>query len=427
MRKKHVTTICAAAIITAVIAGCGSNTYTTVVNSEAPAETEEETEEAFSLSDDTTYASYTTREETVNVTADADGTPREITVETKLSGIGDGDALRDRTDLTDIKNHHGDEEWIEEEGSVLWQNLGEDIVYEGTTDRELPVAVKVTYYLDGEEITPEALAGKSGRVKIRFDYENREKRGEAYVPFVCISAATLSSEVFSDITVTNGRLLAMDDMQLAVGMAMPGLRESLAADGATLRTDSKLPEYVEIEADAEDFELDFTATIVTNGLFSEETDEGDQDALREELEELLGASIPDFSDLSDDADGTGSEINVSRETGAIKNHLSALSQEIMASPTLSAEEKAAMLSELDAVGSNFRSLGSKLSGLGASLSDSMADYEELSDALEDLKERRDAIREADRSYTSFAGTPAAADSSVRFLIETDGIGKEESD
>lgn len=425
MKKQRIALLLISSFFTAAFAGCGSNHYTTVVDSEAPAAPiEEETESAFVLSDATSFATIGKREETVNVEADANGTPKEITVETKLSGIGAGDAVRDRTVLSDIKNHHGDEEWIEEADSVVLQNLGEDIVYEGTADASLPVEVSVTYFLEGKEIAPEELAGKSGHVKLRFDYENKEKRGDVYVPFACISAALLSADTFSEIEVTNGRVVELDDTMIAVGLAFPKLRESLAADASTLPAETKLPEFVEIEAEAKDFSLDFTATVVTNGLFSDEEEEEESDELKAELETILGVAIPDFSELTGDNGDSSAEVDVSRESSAIRNHLSALSQSILASPTLSEAEKAAMLSDLTAVGNNFRTLGNKLSGLGDSLSDSLSEYEDLSDAIEDFKTRRAAVEDADRSYKSYAGTDASIESSVRFLIETEKIAAE---
>ena len=113
--------------------------------------------------------------ETVYVKSDAKGNPREITVQTKLKNTGDGDTIKDYTNLTDIKNVKGSEEFSQNGEKLTWQADGADIYYQGKTDRDLPIEMKMTYYLDGEEITPEELAGKSGKVTIRADYTNKEK------------------------------------------------------------------------------------------------------------------------------------------------------------------------------------------------------------------------------------------------------------
>ena len=75
----------------------------------------------------------------------------------------------------------GEETYKEgEDGTILWDADGKDIYYQGESSEELPVEVKMTYYLDGQEIQPEELAGKSGKVKIRIDYLNHssQKVGE---------------------------------------------------------------------------------------------------------------------------------------------------------------------------------------------------------------------------------------------------------
>ena len=97
--------------------------------------------------------------ETVYVKSDAKGNPREITVQTKLKNTGDGDTIKDYTNLTDIKNKEGDEAFTQNaDGTVEWENHGEDITYEGTGSAELPVDVSISYELDGQAIEPEELA-----------------------------------------------------------------------------------------------------------------------------------------------------------------------------------------------------------------------------------------------------------------------------
>ena len=88
-----------------------------------------------------------------------------------------GASLADCSDLKDIRNVKGYETFeTDGDGNIVWQAEGADIYYRGNTDKEVPVEVKISYLLDGKEITPEELAGKSGRVTIRMDYENKETR-----------------------------------------------------------------------------------------------------------------------------------------------------------------------------------------------------------------------------------------------------------
>lgn len=242
------------------------------------------------------------KEETVYIQANADGSPREVTVETALRELGTGTKVMDKSDLTDIKNTEGDEEFTQSaDGTLRWENHGEDIQYEGKSNRELPVGVQITYYLDEKEITSDALAGKSGHVTIRFDYQNTASRTisvddaeyEVYVPFSAMTVAALDSTKFRNIEVTNGKLVRMGDTAMAVGIAFPGLKEALEWESyeADL-ADIDLPEYVEVSADVTEFELDFTATIFSTGVFSElDLDDTDSiDALQEDMEKLSDAS-----------------------------------------------------------------------------------------------------------------------------------------
>ena len=231
--------------------------------------------------------------ETVYIKSDAEGNTKEITVETTLKHPSDGSDIRDQSNLKDIRNTRGDEEYTQgSDGSLIWENHGADISYKGTSDAEPPVRVKVTYYLNGEQISPKKLAGKSGRVTIRFDYENtatetvtvKKKAYEVQTPFLVMSALVLPSDTFSNIEVTNGKLMNMDDQSMVIGCAMPGLADSLQLSGYEVTEDIDIPEYVEVTADAKEFELEFTASIITPGL----------------LEDL---DLDDLKDADDFADG----------------------------------------------------------------------------------------------------------------------------
>lgn len=137
----------------------------------------------------------------------------------------------------------------------------------------LPVGVKATYFLDDEEISPEDLAGKSGKVKIRYDYTNtcyeeKEINGKTekiYVPFVMITGMILDQEKFTNIEISNGKVTNDGNRTIAVGFAMPGMQDSLGLD----KEDIDIPDYMEITADVTDFELGMSMTVATNSLFND--------------------------------------------------------------------------------------------------------------------------------------------------------------
>ncbi|MDD6037319.1 MAG: hypothetical protein PUD20_00750, partial [bacterium] len=218
----------------------------------------------------------TTKDETVYIIADAKGNSGKVIVEEWLKNPKKEDTLEDVSELKDITNIKGYETFTQNGEKLTWQANGNDIYYEGTTDKQVPITEKVTYFLDGKEIEPEELAGKSGKVTVRFDYENHEKVSvdtedgpiEVYVPFTVMTGMVLSDS-FTNIEVTNGRVISDGKNNIVVGMAMPGLHESLHADASDFDTEIEFPEYVEMTADVEDFSLEMTASIAMTGLLSD--------------------------------------------------------------------------------------------------------------------------------------------------------------
>ena len=258
--------------------------------------------------------------ETVYVKSDAKGNPREITVQTKLKNTGDGDTIKDYTNLTDIKNKEGDEAFTQNaDGTVEWENHGEDITYEGTGSAELPVDVSISYELDGQAIEPEELAGKSGQLKIRFDYKNKTtqtikvdgKEEQVSVPFAVISTMLLSDDHASDIEVENGKVMDIDGQKLVIGYACPGLTKSLKLTTYEPTEDIDIPEYVEVTADVTDFSLDFTATIISSGLL-EDMDLKDLDEV-DEMSDSMKKLEEATDKLSDGAGALESGLQVMNE------------------------------------------------------------------------------------------------------------------
>lgn len=295
--------------------GCGKTD--TSSDSAQTAKTEDakeaaDTQEASKTSDDTKKKDTEEKDktETVYVKSDAKGNPREITVQTKLKNTSDGDTIEDYTNLTDIKNKEGDEAFTQNaDGTIEWENHGEDITYEGTGSEELPVDVNISYELDGQPIEPEELAGKSGSLKIRFDYKNKTtqtikiegKEEQVSVPFAVISTMLLSEDHAFNIKVENGKVMDIDGQKLVVGYACPGLTKSLKLTTYEPTEDIDIPEYVEVMADVTDFSLDFTATIISSGLL-EDMDLKDLDDVDEMSDNMK--KLEEATDKLSDGAGT---------------------------------------------------------------------------------------------------------------------------
>ena len=212
------------------------------------------------------------KEETVYVIAGADGKQQSVIVSDWLKNPNKETSLQDVSDLTDIENVKGDETWTANGTSLTWDAQGNDIYYQGKSETELPVTMNISYQLDGKDIAPAELAGKSGRVTIRFDYENHctttatvdGKEETLYVPFAALTGMLLDNERFTNIEVTNGRVVNDGSHTVVVGIAFPGLQDDLNIERDTL----ELPDYVEVSADVTDFALDTTLTLATNSVFS---------------------------------------------------------------------------------------------------------------------------------------------------------------
>ncbi len=117
------------------------------------------------------------KDETVYVLAGPDGAVRSIIVNEQLRNPLGTAFLDDYSQLRGIENVNGYQTFTRDrDGKLIWEAGGKDISYQGTTDKALPVDVSVTYFLNGKETAPADLAGRSGQIRIRFDYTNHETR-----------------------------------------------------------------------------------------------------------------------------------------------------------------------------------------------------------------------------------------------------------
>ncbi|WP_321003901.1 hypothetical protein [Eisenbergiella porci] len=305
------------------LTGCG------VQKAEETAATASEEEalltEALSSQGAPSHSAETGKEETVYVLADASGGVEKIIVSDWLKNKDGDSTLQDASDLQNIENVKGYETFVSDgKNGLTWQADGADIYYQGSTEKQLPVAVKLTYKLDGKEVKPEEIAGKSGRVTIRMDYENKETRTvevngrkeEIHIPFAMLSGMLLPQDTFSNIEVTNGRLLSEGNNSIVVGIAFPGLKESLnweelkkdlsKAEKKQAEEELAIPDYLEVSADAENFSLGMTMTIAMSDMLSDFslTDSLDLEEMNDSMNDLQSASNELKDGTSDLKDGS---------------------------------------------------------------------------------------------------------------------------
>lgn len=237
------------------------------------------------------------KDESVYLISDANGNVNKTIVVDHLKNKDKKDTLEDASNLSDIENVKGKEKFTQSGDKLTWQAGGKDIYYQGTATEEPPVTQKVTYYLDGKEISPEDLAGKSGKVKIRFDYTNTTSYTETVngekqtvsVPFAAITGLVLG-DGFENIEVTNGKAEVSDSSSVVLGYALPGLKDSLGIKDKDLDGDVNIPEYMEMTADVKNFSMPAAMTFVVNASDYVSTDGIDTSDLDDMINDLKDAS-----------------------------------------------------------------------------------------------------------------------------------------
>ena len=266
--KKYVIRVVAGALIVSV-AATGATQYTAFA--ERAAEKQEATEDLLDQANVKLTQKTIDKDETVYLISDADGTVTDTIVADHLYNRDGATELSDVSNLKNIENVNGEEKFTQDGDKLTWEAKGKDIYYQGHTDAKAPVEQKVTYKLDGKEIAPKDLAGKSGHVTIHYDYTNNstftEKvNGEnvsVVVPFAAITGMVLNDD-FKNVTVKNGRIVQNGTKTVAVGYTLPGFKDSLQSAGGSFDKDLEIPESFELSADVENFQLETAMTVVVN-------------------------------------------------------------------------------------------------------------------------------------------------------------------
>ena len=205
-----------------------------------------------------------TKDETVYSKLDASGSNYKTIVSTHIENTENEELIKDLSDLLNVKNTSGDETFTQDGSTFTWNANKNDIYYQGESQKDLPIECKVKYELDGKELSANEIAGKSGKVKITLQYTNKEettvtvngKKVKMYVPFVVVAGTIVKNENNQNITISNGKVIDDGTKTTVIGMAMPGLQESLGVSADEV----EIPSNIEITMDATDFE--------TNGIFS---------------------------------------------------------------------------------------------------------------------------------------------------------------
>ena len=228
------------------------------------------------------------KEETEYVVMDADGNITKTSVAEWIRNGKSQDKINDVSSLKDIENTANDKSFKQDGNKLVWDAGGSDIKYKGNTDKELPVKVNISYYLDGQKMSASEIAGRKGHVVIRFSYkvnDSVESGGYTFkTPFTMASGVLLDDEHFTDIEVEGGKVIDDGSKCVCLGIAFPNLKSNLNTDISAL----DIPESVSIKAYTDKFEIDGTYTVALSGMFAD-MDLSDTGSLQDKVSELKGA------------------------------------------------------------------------------------------------------------------------------------------
>lgn len=205
-------------------------------------------------------ASGIKKDESVYVTLSHEGQVKERIVSDWLYSPN-GSEIKDKSSLKDIKNVKSDEKPEVNGESLTWKTKDNNIFYQGKIDKDLPLDVKITYTLNGQEVNPKDIAGKSGSLKIKLDIKNKDahkvtingKEKDIYTPFTTVTVMNLPLDNFKNVKVNSGEVVSDGNNSIVTFISLPGLKDSLNVDKDLIDLD--LQESLEVTADAENFKL----------------------------------------------------------------------------------------------------------------------------------------------------------------------------
>lgn len=288
MKNREYRVLVTLALMASLVVG---NIAGTSVNVQAADNKDKSTETKKTSETKTSSSATPAKDETVYVKVDDAGNQKDVTVSDQLKNISSLGTIDDVSDLKDIKNVKGDETFSENNGKLVWQGDKKDICYQGTTTKKIPVGMKVTYELDGKKVSADDLEGKSGHLKIHYEYQNTSADSGKYTPFLMATGLLMDGEKFSNVTVDNGKVISDGDRNIVIGMGLPQLKEQLTSVSSKV-DDMDIPDSFTVEADVTDYEKVEAVTVATNEVFNEVgTDKFDSlDELKDSMTELQDAS-----------------------------------------------------------------------------------------------------------------------------------------
>ena len=202
------------------------------------------------------------KSETVYAVMNGDGSIKSTTVSEHLYSASGLANVTDKTTLTDIQNTESDAEFTQNGEELVWNTNDTDVYYKGNTDKALPIDVKVTYALDGQEAALEDIIGKSGHLTVTVNLKNNEtdtvnvngKDRTIVTPLITAVGVILGGDA-SNMTAEHGMIESAAKSSVAAFVTLPGVKDSLSGllPDEVNSIEDYLQDTVTVEADVEDF------------------------------------------------------------------------------------------------------------------------------------------------------------------------------
>lgn len=351
MNLKHILKVTGSVALSAVMAT--ASIPVTVYAEENTSKTNE--------SSDKQTTSSTKKTETVYAVLNGDGSLSDIVVSGWLHNDAGIKNLKEKLNLTDVKNVKTDEVPEDNNGEYTWNSDSNDIYYQGNSTEQLPVTMQITYELDGQQLSQEELKGKSGHLKINIhltnvNSETKTINGKNVIihPFyVAGGMLSLNNDHYSNTTCDQGKIVTDGSKQMLVFAAVPGLKDTLeSADLSKVSDQLSIGDDINIECDVTDCdELNLMMGMSNEEDISDILDEGDSiEELTNGITKLMDADDQLVDGSQKLADGTQQLITESEPLTSSSGSIRTLSDGALTLNSGALRLKAALAQYTDGVG-----------------------------------------------------------------------------
>lgn len=242
----------------------------------------------------------TEKTETVYSVLNSDGSISDTIVSSWLHDEDGINNIKETLNLTDVKNIKSNEKPSKDGNTYTWNAKGNDVYYEGTATKQLPVSVKLRYELDGQEMSAKDMEGKSGHLKLMISFTNnysevKNINGKSIVihpSYLAGGMLNMSTGKFSNVKCESGKIVNDGTNEMLAFANIPGLNETLKSAGLDkVNNQLGISDDVTVEADVNDFDLGSIMVGMTNeiDLASELGDIGSVSELTDGIDQLIEA------------------------------------------------------------------------------------------------------------------------------------------